>query len=185
MDSESRHLNPAARQALLAMSAMKPIQEQYPLDFPSLAETGFLRAAPKPQRVLACLLCQQRKVKCEKKFPCANCVKIGSQCVPTQLAPRQRRRRFSERELLERLRHYESLLRQNNIKFQPLHPAAAEKASPSDFDPPGDGHSEGTIEVTDQFSQMKTTTPSDPVYVTHSSFLYGCGSASPQIWNCR
>ena len=77
--------------------------------------------APKPQRVLACVLCQQRKIKCDRNFPCANCTKSRSQCVPATLTQRRRRRRFPERELLERLRRYEDLLRQNNIPFQPLH----------------------------------------------------------------
>lgn len=73
----------------------------------------------KSQRVLACVRCQQRKVKCDRKFPCANCIKSREQCVPaTQL---RRKRRFPERELLERLRKYEDLLRQNNIGFNPLH----------------------------------------------------------------
>ena len=76
----------------------------------------------KPQRVLACVLCQQRKVKCDRRFPCANCIGSHAQCVPAAtLPPRKRRRRFPERELLDRLRGYESLLRQNNIKFQPVH----------------------------------------------------------------
>jgi hypothetical protein len=74
----------------------------------------------RPQRVLACVLCQQRKVKCDRKFPCANCIKSRTQCVPATLATRRRRRRFPERELLERLREYENLLHQNNIKFEPL-----------------------------------------------------------------
>ncbi|KAH8664705.1 hypothetical protein BX600DRAFT_381388 [Xylariales sp. PMI_506] len=89
----------------------------------------------KPQRVLACVLCQQRKVKCDRRFPCSNCTKSRVQCVPATLAPRQRRRRFPERVLLERLRKYEDLLRQHNIPFDPLHkdttPAAASKDSPS------------------------------------------------------
>ena len=76
----------------------------------------------KAQRILACLQCQQRKVKCDRRFPCASCMKSQSTCVPAStLASRQRRRRFPERELLDRLRHYESLLRQNNISFEPLH----------------------------------------------------------------
>ena len=72
-------------------------------------------------RVLACVLCQQRKVKCDRRFPCANCVKASAQCVQATLAPRQRRRRFPERELLERLQWYEGLLRENHISFEPLH----------------------------------------------------------------
>ncbi|RAK97960.1 transcription factor domain protein [Aspergillus ibericus CBS 121593] len=86
------------------------------------------RAAVKPQHAFACVLCQQRKVKCDRKFPCASCLRAGAQCVPT-LAPRPRRRRFPERELLERLRRYESLLRQHNIPFEPLHTSVDEKGS--------------------------------------------------------
>ena len=84
------------------------------------------RTALKPPRILACLLCQQRKVKCDRKSPCNNCVKNGMQCVSAALATRQRRRRFPERELLDRLRDYEQLLRQNNITFEPLHKLSEE-----------------------------------------------------------
>ncbi|TIA43536.1 hypothetical protein D6C78_00302 [Aureobasidium pullulans] len=80
----------------------------------------------KPPRTLACVLCQQRKVKCDRKFPCNTCIKTGVQCVPVA-APRQRRRRFPEGELLQRVRHLEDLLRQNNIEFEPLHATASEK----------------------------------------------------------
>ncbi|KAM0098512.1 hypothetical protein ACP6JE_006962 [Aspergillus fumigatus] len=45
-----------------------------------------------------------------------------SQCVTATLTPR--RRRFQEKVLLDRLRHYEGLLRQHNIDFEPLHPQA-------------------------------------------------------------
>ncbi|KAL5050911.1 hypothetical protein BDW71DRAFT_194039 [Aspergillus fruticulosus] len=79
----------------------------------------------KPTRVLSCVLCQQRKVRCDRTFPCANCVKSKVQCIPADLLPRRRKRRFPERELLDRLRKYETLLRQNDIEFDPLHPEAA------------------------------------------------------------
>lgn len=94
---------------------------------PELSASPASIAAPphrvvKSQRILACLLCQQRKVKCDRKFPCANCTKSHSQCVPgSTLVAHQRRRRFPERELLSRLRHYEDLLRKHNISFDPLH----------------------------------------------------------------
>ncbi|RYO77469.1 hypothetical protein DL766_005863 [Monosporascus sp. MC13-8B] len=57
------------------------------------------RATVKPRRVLACVLCQERKIK------------------------------FPERELFERVRQYERLLRQNNIEFEALHTPAAEHVS--------------------------------------------------------
>ena len=113
--------------------------------------TSDASAAVKPQRVLACVLCQQRKVKCDRKFPCSHCRRAGAQCVPAGLVQRQRRRRFPERELLERVRYYEGLLRQHNIKFEPLHGGSPEQmhtpqndhASPSEE---GDGppNSKGT-----------------------------------------
>lgn len=85
----------------------------------------------KLKRVLACALCQQRKVKCDRKIPCTRCIQAGAQsrCVaaPT-VGPRQRRRRFPERELLERLRFYEGLLRENGIEMgEPLHPPIGDK----------------------------------------------------------
>ncbi|KAJ5106095.1 hypothetical protein NUU61_003442 [Penicillium alfredii] len=83
----------------------------------------------KSQRVLACVLCQQRKVKCDRKFPCANCTKFKTQCVP-MTSPRLRKRRFPERELLDRIRKYENLLRKNNVQFEPLHKDDAVKESP-------------------------------------------------------
>ena len=112
---------------------MMPTPEQStPATSPAATDRPFSQAA-KPQRVLACALCQQRKVKCDRrKFPCANCIRSHAQCVPAAtLAPRQRRRRFPERELLDRLRQYESLLRHSNIKFEPLHKdySTAEKKS--------------------------------------------------------
>lgn len=87
------------------------------------------KAASKP-RVLACLQCQQRKVKCNRKFPCESCDRFQLECVPA-LRPRQRRRRFPERVLLDRLRHYEDLLRQNGTNFEPLHPESQDQTAAS------------------------------------------------------
>lgn len=56
------------------------------------------------------MLCQQRKVKCDRKF-----------LVPTAS---HSRRRIPERELLDRLQKYKDLLLQNKVKFEPLHKAA-------------------------------------------------------------
>ncbi|KAI8632125.1 hypothetical protein F5Y19DRAFT_493036 [Xylariaceae sp. FL1651] len=71
----------------------------------------------------SCVLCQQRKVRCDKKKPCSNCVKAGVECriVPPQ-PPRRRKKRIPERDLVERLRKYETLLSQNGIEFESLGP---------------------------------------------------------------
>lgn len=118
----------------------------------------------KPQRVLACVLCQQRKVKCDRKFPCANCIKSRAQCVPATLAPRQRRRRFAERVLLERLRKYEDLFRQHNITFEPLHkhsPREKESLNAESGSDSDDDHSET---VAPGLSTLSTTVKSERGY---------------------
>lgn len=71
----------------------------------------------------SCVLCQQRKVRCDKSKPCSNCVKAGVECrvVPPQ-PPRRRKRRIPERDLVDRLRKYEALLSQNGIEFDSLGP---------------------------------------------------------------
>jgi len=88
-------------------------------------DTSSPSASSQPsKRVLACVRCQKRKIKCNRQFPCTNCNTSSVQCVPATLKPTprtRRKRRFPERELLERIRKYEDLLRQNNIKFEPLH----------------------------------------------------------------
>ncbi|KAI5458997.1 hypothetical protein BGZ63DRAFT_269807 [Mariannaea sp. PMI_226] len=64
----------------------------------------------KAPRILACVLCQQRKKRCNRQNPCSNCIKLKVTCIPsTPAAPRKRRR--PNQELLERLARCEALLR--------------------------------------------------------------------------
>ncbi|KAL7929308.1 hypothetical protein V8C35DRAFT_316054 [Trichoderma chlorosporum] len=86
-----------------------------------LNDTSFSQQPVKSQRILACVLCHQRKIKCNRKFPCNNCIKTQSQCEPATLAPRRRRRKIPPPDLVNRLLVYESLLRANNIKFDETH----------------------------------------------------------------
>ncbi|KAH7417597.1 hypothetical protein BKA64DRAFT_304066 [Cadophora sp. MPI-SDFR-AT-0126] len=70
------------------------------------------RGASDATRKHPCVLCQQRKVKCDRNEPCANCVKARMECIsPTTLPPKKRKKRFPEAELLARLRRYEDHLR--------------------------------------------------------------------------
>ena len=107
-----RHFGLSGQSNVLNMSSDIPTPE---LSADALSP---LAAASKPQRVLSCVLCAQRKVKCDRKYPCSNCTKAGTQCISAATIPRQRRRRFPERELLDRLRHYEDLLTKNGVAFQ-------------------------------------------------------------------
>lgn len=78
--------------------------------------TNNIPLVEKQPRVLSCLLCSQRKVKCDRKTPCSNCTKARQECISiASLPPRRRKKRFAEAELLTRLRHYEELLKKNGI----------------------------------------------------------------------
>ncbi|KLU91088.1 hypothetical protein MAPG_09611 [Magnaporthiopsis poae ATCC 64411] len=67
--------------------------------------------ATKSPRILACVLCQHRKIKCDRSFPCANCLKANVQCTPSTPAPPRKRRRPNQ-DLQERLARCEELLRE-------------------------------------------------------------------------
>ncbi|KAF4120662.1 Fungal trans [Geosmithia morbida] len=73
---------------------------------PSTAST-----AQRSQRVLACVLCQHRKIKCDRNTPCSNCLKANVTCTPSTPAPARKRRRPNQ-DLQERLARCEALLKQ-------------------------------------------------------------------------
>lgn len=106
------------------------------------------------------MLCQQRKVRCDKNKPCANCVKAGVECrvVPPQ-PPRRRKKRLQERELVDRLKKYETLLAENGVKFDAI-----------GHDLRADGpHNEDVDELENDFEGLKTTseTTTSPSATSH------------------
>ncbi|KAG6024833.1 hypothetical protein E4U41_001679 [Claviceps citrina] len=92
--------------------------------------------AVKLTRGTSCVLCQQRKVRCDRSKPCANCVKAGVDCkvVPPQ-PPRRRKRRLQDCDLVGRVRRYEALLAEHGIKFDALgHDSRSERRDSEDVD---------------------------------------------------
>ncbi|KAL2871713.1 uncharacterized protein BJX67DRAFT_167727 [Aspergillus lucknowensis] len=136
---------------------------------PEITSSNPLPSA-KPQRVLSCVLCQQRKVRCDRTFPCANCLRAKVQCIPASQVPRRRKRRFPERELLGRLREYESLLRQNDIKFNPLHGEPVDNAA---------AHGSPGVESADE-RQPDSSRPSASPKSTPKSFWHAINQLSPE-----
>jgi hypothetical protein len=120
------------------------------------ALTSFHPSIPRPQRVLACVHCQKRKVKCDRKQPCANCVKARVDCVSTAPVLHRRKRRYPERELLNRVRKYEELLRQNRIDFEPMHPDLSKEKDAGSIEEDDSGD-EGS-----RTAEAESTTPSTP-----------------------
>lgn len=107
--------------------------------------------------------------RCNRKFPCSNCIKSHSQCVPATLATRRRRRQVPE--LLERLHKYEDLLRQNNIDFEALpENLSGERRSGSRQLGPQGGYDSDDGEIDADRSSPSATFKSDVVYETKYIF---------------
>lgn len=58
-------------------------------------------ATPKPrgpggQQEYSCILCKQRKVRCDRLNPCSGCVRAGVSCLPGVRQPYKRRRKQSQ-----------------------------------------------------------------------------------------
>ena len=57
-------------------------------------------------------------MKCDRQKPCSNCIKARVECVPSvPIAPRRRRRKFSEQDLATKLKRYEQLLKKHGVKL--------------------------------------------------------------------
>ncbi|TVY37497.1 Aurofusarin cluster transcription factor [Lachnellula occidentalis] len=66
----------------------------------------------------SCILCQQRKVKCDRRKPCSNCIKARAECVAsTPSLPRRRKRKLTEIDLAAKLRKYEHLLKSHGVNI--------------------------------------------------------------------
>jgi hypothetical protein len=116
----------------------------------------------------SCVLCQQRKVRCDKQKPCANCVKAQVECriVPPQ-PPRRRRKKPHERDLIERLKQYEALLAKHGVTFEPI----ADEFKASD-------HAEDVADLGQDLSGLKTS----PESSAPTDYNQGDGDEKSVLW---
>ncbi|KAI8947562.1 fungal-specific transcription factor domain-containing protein [Xylaria longipes] len=119
---------------------------------------------PKPTKILACVHCQYRKIKCDRQQPCSNCVKAKIACKPSIPAPPHKRRRPNQ-DLLERLARCEQLLKQyadGNVPAQgELAPATTEPSSSASISQPVSSPS--AIKVENENEARSPNTPTGKV----------------------
>lgn len=66
----------------------------------------------------SCSLCQQRKVKCDRRGPCANCTKAQAECIFREPAPvRRRKRKAPETDPYAALARYEMILNRLGVNL--------------------------------------------------------------------
>ena len=76
-------------------------------------------STPKITRGHSCVLCFQRKVKCDGQRPCSTCIKSRADCITkASSGPRRRRAQVSKGDLLARLRRCEELLESHGVKVE-------------------------------------------------------------------
>ncbi|RDW67549.1 hypothetical protein BP6252_08945 [Coleophoma cylindrospora] len=69
----------------------------------------------------ACVRCAERKVKCDRQRPCSACVNHKVECIfQPPRTPQRSRRRIKDQILTDRLRYYETLLRDQGINPKKL-----------------------------------------------------------------
>ncbi|KAJ3543088.1 hypothetical protein NM208_g3751 [Fusarium decemcellulare] len=88
------------------------------------------QAAQKFPKALACAQCRRRKIKCDHKTPCSNCLKIDVACVPYK-SPSTRKRRLSKKSLEERLARCEALVIERKNQPSPSDEASVAQLSMS------------------------------------------------------
>lgn len=90
-----------------------PVQEKSPQDItPSAAVNGHPPPPPPPLlNPRSCTTCRKRKVRCDKRHPCANCSKANVDCIfPGPGRAPRRSRKPPDTELLARLRRLEGVV---------------------------------------------------------------------------
>ncbi|KAJ5630959.1 uncharacterized protein N7484_011059 [Penicillium longicatenatum] len=69
----------------------------------------------------SCILCQQRKVRCDQQKPCTGCVRAQVECKVAPIQPaRRKKRKIQEGDLIDRLKKYEALMARNGIDFNSI-----------------------------------------------------------------
>ncbi|KAL8830933.1 MAG: hypothetical protein Q9170_005507 [Blastenia crenularia] len=70
----------------------------------------------------SCVVCQRRKVKCDRTDPCSNCIKHRVACEFRPPAPPRRRKRQSpDPHIHAKLRRYEDILQKHGLQLDDMH----------------------------------------------------------------
>ncbi|KAF2669279.1 hypothetical protein BT63DRAFT_479141 [Microthyrium microscopicum] len=74
----------------------------------------------------SCVTCRRRKVKCDKKHPCSNCIRQSIECIfPAPGRAPRKPRKPQDQELVERLRRLESVVQTLGAQVSPEDSAEA------------------------------------------------------------
>ncbi|KAL8765009.1 MAG: hypothetical protein Q9203_006766 [Teloschistes exilis] len=88
----------------------------------------------RPLQLHSCVICQRRKVKCDRTDPCSNCAKHRVQCEYRSPAPPKRRKRASpDPDVHAKLKRYEYILQRHGVSPEELNDKPARSDYPFAF----------------------------------------------------
>ncbi|KAI1799956.1 putative C6 transcription factor [Daldinia bambusicola] len=107
----------------------------------------------------SCVICRQRKVKCDRRSPCSNCVKAEKPCdFVAPVRGKRKRTKPPKESLRAKLRRYEELLKSYGAKIEP-----------SDEVDDSDSESAASHPHDDEMVTSRSTSHSDPVFKSEES----------------
>ncbi|KAJ5726314.1 uncharacterized protein N7483_007671 [Penicillium malachiteum] len=113
----------------------------------SLSQDKAHTATPRPPKPRSCVICRSRKVRCDKLSPCSNCRRANIACIypsgdrPPRWARRlERAERPVTGEVMDRLHHLESLVKELTEQLEQAY-AAAKSPAASSNSPENSSHS--------------------------------------------
>ncbi|KAI9041833.1 uncharacterized protein KD926_006378 [Aspergillus affinis] len=133
----------------------------------------------------SCILCQQRKVRCDQQKPCTNCIRAQAECKVAPPKPvKRRKKKLRRRELIERVRQYEALLTKHGVEFESVTGNEDEPAS-SDTEPDVAGvtvsEGEGPRECVCQRRDKSNHHVLDLIFNQSDGFPFMLGSSASTI----
>ncbi|KAL8935103.1 MAG: hypothetical protein Q9216_005585 [Gyalolechia sp. 2 TL-2023] len=129
----------------------------------------------------SCVVCQRRKVKCDRASPCSNCVRHKVECEFRAPAPPRRRKKQSpDPHIHAKLRRYEDILQKYGVKPEdvngPQHPDAPNNLLFPSARPKGEANEHirndpGTSENKPSLNQRKRKSPQSTPFAAVSEEL--------------
>ena len=113
-------------------------------------------------KAFSCTRCFERKVKCDRRSPCSNCLRFEADCIyRAPPAPNRRKKQPHEKYLLARLKDYESLLRSHGIGIEnPIMPAKPPSSNVVDRN--------ALLDHQGSASSMQTGSATEPFIISNS-----------------
>ena len=120
----------------------------------------------------SCVRCSDRKVRCDRQYPCGACLKHNVQCLfRMPPSPRRKKKRVKEGTLRDKLVRYEVLLQKLGVDPNEL-------PNTSEAEDRTIGGSETTTVDTLQLLTLASTTAETEQSITKSQLLQGQGGSN-------